>query len=60
MSKITHNGQSFDFDAAVNLMDADLCDQIHSSIEDGTTDQQFFDLYAAAHAEKFGEEFVIN
>ena len=42
---------------ARNLMDDDLCEQIHGTVD---TDQEFFDAYVIAHAEKFGEAFVIN
>lgn len=58
MSSITNtHGTVIDFDAAVNLMDADLCDDIHNSLTDGINDQEFFDLYCTAHIKKFGEEF---
>jgi hypothetical protein len=67
MEKITYNGKQYDFDAAVGLMDDDLREHIHSTIEQtvssGTricADQEFFDAYVKAHADKFGEEFVIN
>ena len=53
---ITHNGRQIDVDAARNLMDDELCEQIHGTVE---TEQEFFDAYLAAHAEKFGEEFVV-
>jgi len=56
-NKIEYNGKTFDMDAARNLMDDDLCEKIHGTVD---TDQQFFDAYVKAHAEKFGEEFVIN
>lgn len=58
MTKITHNGTEFDFDAAVNLMDDDIREDIHDI---GTGDEQsFFDAYCAAHLAKFGSEFVVN
>lgn len=57
MSKITYNGHDYDFDAARNLMDDELCESIHGTVE---TEQEFVDAYAVAHAEKYGDEFVIN
>lgn len=59
MTKITYKGHQFDFDAAVNLMDAEICEGINM---DGacTTDQEFMDAYAKAHETKYGKEFVIN
>ena len=55
--KIEHKGKKFDIDAARNLMDDELCEQIHGTVE---TEQEFFDAYVAAHQEKYGDEFVIN
>ena len=57
MSKITYNDHEYDMDAARNLMDDEICERIHGTVD---TDQEFFDAYVKAHAEKFGEEFVIN
>lgn len=55
--KIEYKGKLFDLDAARNLMDDEICEQIHGTVE---TEQEFFDKYVEAHFEKFGEEFVIN
>ena len=57
MGKIIYNDHEFDFDAARNLMDDELCEQIHGTVE---TEQEFVDAYAKAHADKYGDEFVIN
>lgn len=57
MTKITINGQQFDIDAARNLMDDELCESIHGTVE---TEQEFVDAYLEAHLAKYGEEFVIN
>jgi anti-CRISPR protein AcrIC5 len=57
MTKIIYQGHEFDFDAAVNLMDSEICEALSGTVE---TDQEFMDAYAKAHAEKFGEEFIIN
>ncbi len=54
------NGKRVDFDAAVNLMDDDIRERLHSELED-TSPQAFIDAYAKAHAEKFhGEPFVVS
>ena len=57
MGKIIYNDHEFDFDAARNLMDDELCEQIHGTVE---TEQDFIDAYAKAHAHKYGDEFVVN
>ncbi len=57
MGKIIYNDHEFEFDAARNLMDDELCEQIHGTVE---TEQEFVDAYAKAHADKYGNEFVIN
>ncbi len=63
-TKVTVNGQEFDFDAVVNLMDDDLRNQLHDDIDifgpAGTTPQQFADDYCVVHARKFGSRFVVN
>lgn len=63
------NGQAVDFDAAVSLMDDELREHIHSTIETTVndtsepnrvcTDQEFIDAYAAAHKERFGKDFQV-
>lgn len=57
MSIINYNGHQYDMAAARMLMDDGLCEQIHGTVE---TEQEFFDAYVKAHAEKFGEPFVIG
>jgi hypothetical protein len=62
MSKVIINGKSVDFDAAVNLMDDELREHLHSTVADYDQDdpasyQNFVNSYAVAHAEKFGEDF---
>lgn len=62
-SRITHNGHEYDFNAAVNLMDDELREELHSSRDwsaQPEADQAFFDAYAAAHQRKFGEEFRVD
>lgn len=58
MNKIQYNNHEYDFDAAVNLMDDDIREALHSRRE-WASDQDFFDAYVAAHAEKFGEDFAL-
>lgn len=51
------NGLEVDFDAAVNLMDDEIREQLHSKLAP-CSDQDFIDAYVEAHAQKFdGEEF---
>ncbi len=54
---INYNGHEFAFDAARNLMDDDICESIHGTVD---TEQEFFDEYVERHLEKYDEEFVIN
>ena len=56
-TQISYNDHEFDFDAARNLMDDDICEQIHGTVD---TEQEFVDAYAARHLDKYGTEFVIN
>ena len=65
MDGITHkyvtnaDGLKVDYDAAVALMDYEICEELHDEIAP-YTDQEFFDAYCKAHAERFGEEFAPN
>jgi len=55
--KVTVAGRTVDFDAAVNLMDDEIREQIHAAgIED---EQKFVDAYATAHAVRFDEDFQV-
>lgn len=57
---VTVAGHVVDFDAAVNLMDDEIREELHSTITP-CADQEFVDAYIAAHAAKFdGEEFTVN
>ena len=55
MNAVTYTGKTIDIDAARMLMDDELCEAIHGTVE---TEQEFMDAYAAAHGEKYGTEFV--
>lgn len=51
------DGKAWDFDAAVNLMDNDIREDLHArGIEDKST---FLWEYIKAHREKFDEDFTI-
>lgn len=50
------HGLLFLMDAARNLMDDDLCEQIHGTVD---TDQEFFDAYCKLHEQKYGEPFEL-
>lgn len=51
------NGNQVDFEAAVNLMDDDLREELHDEMAP-CSDQEFADAYAKAHEERFGEQFA--
>jgi len=59
VTTIEYNGKTFDFDAAVNLMDDEIREEL-SSAQDWESDQQFFDAYVKAHTDKFGADFILN
>ena len=52
------NGNTIDFDAAVELMDDDLREEIHAALAP-CTEQEFLDEYVKRHEKKFGEEFKV-
>lgn len=53
-------GITINFEAAVNLMDDEIREQLHNSGEyDEGAEQKFFDDYCKAHAAKYGEEFEL-
>lgn len=52
-----YKGNEVDFEAAMNLMDEDLREELANYGFD--SDQEFFEAYAARHSEKFdGEDFA--
>ena len=53
------NGTRIDFDVAVQLMDDDLREQLHMELAP-CTDQEFFDAYAKAHEDRFGETWELD
>ena len=59
MTDVTNaNGATIDFEAAVNLMDDEICEALHANgIED---EQGFFAAYEKAHAEKYGGDWELS
>lgn len=53
------DGRKINYDAAVNLMDDDLREEIHAEIAP-CSNQKFFDTYVERHREKFGESFCVD
>jgi len=56
---INQYGKTLDFAAAANLMDDDLREQLHDELAP-CSNQDFFDAYVSAHAEKFGEDWILD
>ena len=57
MTNVILNGYPIDMEAARILMDDELCDAIHGTVD---TEQEFLDAYLAAHEAKYGEPFILN
>lgn len=57
-NKVLLNGNLVDFDAAVNMMDDEIREELHNKLAP-CTDQEFMDAYAEAHEAKFNERFEI-
>ena len=57
-NKVLLNGNLVDFDAAVNMMDDEIRENLHNELAP-RTDQEFMDAYAEAHEAKFNERFEI-
>lgn len=58
MKVLNIRGTEIDFDAAVELMDNDIREELHS--EGYETEQAFFTAYELAHAAKYGEEWELS
>jgi hypothetical protein len=52
-------GTEVDYDVAVNLMDDDIREELHSKLTP-CTEQEFMDAYVKAHYEKYDEYFIVN
>lgn len=53
------NGYELDFDTAVDFMDDELREQLHMELAH-CTEQEFFNAYAKAYEEKYGEEWFLS
>lgn len=52
-------GVEINYEAAVNLMDDDLREQIHRDLAPDT-EQEFFTAYEEAHLKKYGSEWELS
>lgn len=59
MQVINKSGTQINYDAAVQLMDDEIREELHAELAP-CTEQEFFTAYEAAHAEKFGEEWELS
>jgi len=59
MKMVKVNNYMVDFDAAVQLMDNEIREELHQKLAP-CTDQEFIDAYIQRHREKFGEGFTVN
>ena len=59
MKVINMNGTEINYEAAVELMDDEICESLNFEIAP-CTDQEFFTAYEKAHAEKYGEEWELS
>lgn len=59
MKVINMNGTKINYEAAVELMDDELREELHMDLAP-CTEQDFFTAYEKAHAEKYGEEWELS
>ena len=59
MKVINKNGKEIDFEAAVNLMDEGIREQLNDEIAPCTV-QEFFTAYEKDHEEAYGEEWELS
>lgn len=52
-------GCEIDYDAAVQLMDDDLREELHMELAP-CSEQKFFTAYEAAHTKKYGEDWELS
>ena len=58
--KVTNEyGEEINYDVAVNFMDDELREQLHMKLAP-CTEQEFFNAYAKAYEEKYGEEWFLS
>lgn len=59
MTKVINEyGTEINYDVAVNLMDDEIREELHSKFAP-CSEQKFFEEYCKAHAEKYGEEWEL-
>lgn len=59
MEVINMFGTKIDYEAAVMLMDDEIRESLHFELAP-CTEQEFFNAYEKAHAEKYGEEWELS
>lgn len=59
MMVINMNGTEINYEAAVELMDDEIREELHMDLAP-CTEQEFFTAYEKAHAEKYGEEWELS
>ena len=59
MKVINMNGTEINYEAAVELMDDEICESLNFELSP-CTEQAFFTAYENAHAEKYGEEWELS
>lgn len=52
-------GNEIDYEVSVTMMDDEVRENLHNEIAP-CTEQEFFDAYAAAHKEQFGEYWILD
>lgn len=52
-------GNEIDYEVSVTMMDDEVRENLHNEIAP-CTEQEFFDAYAAAHKEQFGEDWILD
>lgn len=62
MATVSLNNTEVSFEACVEMMDDEIREKVHSSIDFSLgepTEQEFLDAYCKSHFEKYGEQFCI-
>ena len=59
MKVINMNGTEINYEAAVELMDDEICESLNFELAP-CTEQEFFTAYEKAHAEKYGKEWELS
>lgn len=58
-TEVLIHGETVNFDAARNIMDDEICEELIST-DVFDTYQEFVDIYLSAHNKKYGSEFSFN